>query len=283
MADVRGGSDLETAVAGERTEPTVSPGAAATPACRCPLDPAPDDVDEGRRVTWSATVAPGSRSRVRLTFAADGTPALGPGGPAPWGEVAVDAPDIRLPRLVRQSLADLGGLLMKDGDDAFVAAGAPWFLTLFGRDSLWVARLLMPYGTDLALSTLRTLARRQGTKVDPDSEEQPGKILARGPQHHPRARRDEPAAGLLRHRRRDPAVRVHAGRRLAVGRRPRAGRRAAARRAPLPGVGDGAVARSPAGCATSTCPGAAWPTRAGRTASTRCSSPTAGWPTRRSR
>ena len=57
---------------------------------------------------------------------------------------------------------------MKDGDDAFVAAGAPWFLTLFGRDSLWVARLLMPFGTELALSTLRTLARRQGTRVDPD-------------------------------------------------------------------------------------------------------------------
>jgi glycogen debranching enzyme len=134
-------------------------------------------VEEGRRVTWSATLAPGGSFTVRLTFAADGTPALGPGGPAPWGEVGVDAPDVRLPRLVRQSLADLGGLLMKDGDDAFVAAGAPWFLTLFGRDSLWVARLMMPFTTGLALSTLRTLARRQGTKVDPDSEEQPGKIL----------------------------------------------------------------------------------------------------------
>ncbi|MEO5711086.1 MAG: glycogen debranching N-terminal domain-containing protein [Nocardioidaceae bacterium] len=141
------------------------------------LDPAPDAVDEGRRVIWTATVAPGESFTVRLVFTADGAPALGPGGPAPWGEVTVEAPDTRLPRLVDQSLADLGGLLMKDGDDRFVAAGSPWFLTLFGRDSLWVARLLMPFGTDLALSTLRTLARRQGTRVDPDSEEQPGKIL----------------------------------------------------------------------------------------------------------
>ncbi len=79
--------------------------------------------------------------------------------------------------MVAQSVADLGGLLMRDGDDAFLAAGSPWFLTLFGRDSLWGARLTMPFGTGLALSTLRTLARRQGERDDPETEEQPGKIL----------------------------------------------------------------------------------------------------------
>ncbi len=141
------------------------------------LDPAPETVDAGR-VTWSTTVEPGGSFAVRLTFDADGEPQFGPGGTPPWSaDASVDAPDIRLSRLVDQSLADLAGLLMRDGDDVFVAAGAPWFLTLFGRDSLWVARLLMPYGTDLALSTLRTLARRQGTTTDADSEEQPGKIL----------------------------------------------------------------------------------------------------------
>ena len=176
MAEVRQGHDTESVVGGADGA-RARPGGAPTVASRSAFDPAPDDVEAGRLVTWTATIAPGESFTVRLTFAADGTPALGPGGPAPWGDVAVEAPDTRLPRLVRQSLADLAGLLMKDGDDAFVAAGAPWFLTLFGRDSLWVARLLMPFSTDLALSTLRTLARRQGTKVDPDSEEQPGKIL----------------------------------------------------------------------------------------------------------
>ncbi len=141
------------------------------------FDPAPALV-EGDRVTWTAPVAPGESVVVRLLLGAEGTPQLGPGGTPPWSEeAAVEAPDIRLSRLVEQSLADLGGLLMRDGDDAFLAAGAPWFLTLFGRDSLWAARLLMPFGTGLALSTLRTLARRQGTTTDPDSEEQPGKIL----------------------------------------------------------------------------------------------------------
>ena len=61
--------------------------------------------------------------------------------------------------------------------DTFLAAGAPWFFTLFGRDSLWAARMLLPLGTDLAAGTLRVLAARQGTVTDVDSAEQPGKIL----------------------------------------------------------------------------------------------------------
>ncbi len=64
-----------------------------------------------------------------------------------------------------------------DPRDCFLAAGSPWFLTLFGRDSIWAARMLLPLGTDLAGGTLRTLARRQGRVAVPDTEEQPGKIL----------------------------------------------------------------------------------------------------------
>uniref|UniRef100_UPI002814BEFC amylo-alpha-1,6-glucosidase n=1 Tax=Streptomyces albidus (ex Kaewkla and Franco 2022) TaxID=722709 RepID=UPI002814BEFC len=79
-----------------------------------------------------------------------------------------------------RSRSDLGALLLADPqqpEDAFLAAGAPWFLTLFGRDSILAARMLLPLGTDLAAGTLRTLARRQGGKSAPESEEQPGKIL----------------------------------------------------------------------------------------------------------
>jgi glycogen debranching enzyme len=135
-------------------------------------------VGHGERLTWSATLEPGDRLSVELTFAAEGEPSFAPAATPPWGsDVAVEAPDLRIRRLLDRSLADLGGLLLRDGEDAFLAAGSPWFLTLFGRDALWAARLLMPFGTDLALSTLRALARRQGRGTDPDSEEQPGKIL----------------------------------------------------------------------------------------------------------
>ncbi len=62
-------------------------------------------------------------------------------------------------------------------DDVFAGAGTPWYLTLFGRDSLWAARLALPFGTDLARGTLRALARRQGTVDDAATAQEPGKIL----------------------------------------------------------------------------------------------------------
>ncbi|HLK13737.1 MAG TPA: glycogen debranching N-terminal domain-containing protein, partial [Fimbriimonadaceae bacterium] len=82
-------------------------------------------------------------------------------------------------RMVARGEEDLGALRIFDPEDperAVVAAGAPWFMTLFGRDSLitaWMALLIDP---TLAVGTLRTLARYQGTKVDPRAEEQPGRI-----------------------------------------------------------------------------------------------------------
>ena len=79
----------------------------------------------------------------------------------------------------KRAIADLRSLLMARvdaPDDVFAAAGAPWFLTLFGRDSLLTARMLLPLGPDLAGGTLRTLAALQGTRVDPVSAEQPGRI-----------------------------------------------------------------------------------------------------------
>ncbi|UVJ40012.1 glycogen debranching N-terminal domain-containing protein [Arthrobacter sp. CJ23] len=83
-------------------------------------------------------------------------------------------------RTLRRSYEDLGALRIQDPDHpdrVVVAAGAPWFMTLFGRDSLWASEMALPVDPSLALGTLRTLADRQGTVVDPVSEEEPGKIL----------------------------------------------------------------------------------------------------------
>jgi glycogen debranching enzyme len=92
----------------------------------------------------------------------------------------VSCSDRRFSRLVRRSLTDLRSLTLTDPEgpgDRFAAAGSPWYLTLFGRDSIWAAIMALPYDLDLAGGTLRVLARRQGTRHDPDTEEQPGKIL----------------------------------------------------------------------------------------------------------
>lgn len=88
--------------------------------------------------------------------------------------------DHRFPALIERSVEDLHALRMVDPDavqDAFCAAGSPWYLTLFGRDSLWTARMALPFDLGLARGTLRTLARRQGTEHDLGTEEAPGKIL----------------------------------------------------------------------------------------------------------
>jgi glycogen debranching enzyme len=78
------------------------------------------------------------------------------------------------------SARDLGALRIEDPDHpdcAVVAAGAPWFMALFGRDSLLTSWMSLTLDPRLALCTLRTLARLQGTKVDPLTEEEPGRIL----------------------------------------------------------------------------------------------------------
>ncbi len=93
------------------------------------------------------------------------------------GGLRVTADDRRLDALVRTGVEDLDALRQADGDDVHYAAGSPWYLTLFGRDSLWAARLALPLGTDVAAGTLRALARRQGAGHDPDTDEEPGKIL----------------------------------------------------------------------------------------------------------
>ncbi|MFF2318184.1 glycogen debranching N-terminal domain-containing protein [Arthrobacter sp. NPDC058097] len=83
-------------------------------------------------------------------------------------------------RTLRHSYDDLGALRIEDPnhpDRVVVAAGAPWFMTLFGRDSLLASLMALPVDPSLALGTLQTLAERQGTRVDPMSEEEPGKIL----------------------------------------------------------------------------------------------------------
>ncbi|RKR90818.1 glycogen debranching enzyme [Micromonospora pisi] len=139
-------------------------------------------VDGFARLSWPVRLAPRTSTVLRWRLLVDDPRAVvvtPPAEPA-WSRPEVRADDRRLTRLLDRSLNDLRGLRLAETaapHDVFLGAGVPWFLTLFGRDSLWAARMMLPLGTDLAASTLRVLARRQGTRIDPDSGEAPGKIM----------------------------------------------------------------------------------------------------------
>ncbi len=92
----------------------------------------------------------------------------------------VESDDDRLVESVQRAIEDLGGLRIADPDDpdtTVIAAGAPWFMTLFGRDSLLTGYMAMIVDPGLALGALRTLARLQGRVEDEATEEEPGRIL----------------------------------------------------------------------------------------------------------
>jgi glycogen debranching enzyme len=81
---------------------------------------------------------------------------------------------------VARSTEDLAALRVFDPEypeRAVVASGAPWAMSLFGRDALLTAYLALLADPGLALGVVETLARFQGEDVDPRSEEEPGRIL----------------------------------------------------------------------------------------------------------
>lgn len=85
--------------------------------------------------------------------------------------------DARLGRAWRQSVVDLGSLLLSVPGGGFIpAAGLPWYMAIFGRDSTITTMQTMLMGDALADGTLRQLAAYQGTTDNPFREEQVGKI-----------------------------------------------------------------------------------------------------------
>src|SRR4029453_18083472 len=84
-----------------------------------------------------------------------------------------------LERTYQRSLVDLAALRFHAGviPGALPAAGLPWFMAIFGRDSLITSLQALPFVPGLASTTLRTLALVQARVFDPFRDEEPGKIL----------------------------------------------------------------------------------------------------------
>ena len=80
----------------------------------------------------------------------------------------------------RRSLVDLAALRFSPpilGQRSLPAAGLPWFMTMFGRDSILTSLQALPFTPSLAATTLRALGDWQGTRVDDFRDEDPGRIL----------------------------------------------------------------------------------------------------------
>lgn len=150
-----------------------------------PAPQAVDQLDPSRfRQTWPLRLNPGQSTTVSLRFEAIRTRASAhdaDSGAAAgdWDGLEVTGDDAWRD-LVQTNLSDLKHLLQRDPEapeDIYAAAGTPWYLTLFGRDSIWAARMMLPYSPSLARGTLRTLARRQARSADPATAAEPGKML----------------------------------------------------------------------------------------------------------
>jgi len=160
---------------------------------RC--DPAPDEQD-GCVLTWRIDLPPDGRTAICLEVSGgigdeDIEAKVHCGRPdeqeparllANWRAhvPVVETADPRLTHAMARTAEDIGTLRLFDPDhpdDVIVAAGVPWYMTLFGRDALLTAYMALMVDPRIAHGVLRTLARLQGTRVDPTTEEEPGKIL----------------------------------------------------------------------------------------------------------
>jgi len=89
--------------------------------------------------------------------------------------------DETLVRMYRRSIEDLAALRLpiQVGEERLVlpAAGLPWFMTIFGRDTLLTAYESLPFAPALAKGALKALASLQGDRSDDRHDEDPGKML----------------------------------------------------------------------------------------------------------
>jgi glycogen debranching enzyme len=96
--------------------------------------------------------------------------------------------ELRVPRLraawddlqhtFGRSVSDLASLRMDvDGLEQLPAAGVPWFMAVFGRDTIITSLQTMLFGPELAETALRALADLQAREDDPSIDAEPGKIV----------------------------------------------------------------------------------------------------------
>lgn len=148
------------------------------------FDPPPDEHDGGT-ATYHLKLASRSTTTIRVTTKlqdeGQGRLETSPQQPEKrrelFSKVRVETNNPLFDRALARSFEGLRMLLMRQFGDTFFAAGVPWYVALFGRDSLITSLQTLAYDPAIAANTLRVLAQYQGTKEDGWRDEEPGKIL----------------------------------------------------------------------------------------------------------
>ncbi|MFH8716748.1 amylo-alpha-1,6-glucosidase [Streptomyces zaomyceticus] len=161
-------------------------------------DPPPMDALAAAGVLrWEADLGPGAAFTVRLQvrdgsagrpIGSSGTGVGRPGGHV-LAEALAEGDDPRPGELLRASVEDLRALLQRDPEhpaDVHLAAGVPWRCGPVTAEALWAARMALPLGTRLAVTTLRALGRTQLRGGGPESGRIQGPLRDSGPHLPPR-------------------------------------------------------------------------------------------------
>jgi glycogen debranching enzyme len=153
---------------------------------------------EDSRITYRIELEPRDRWDLRIDIVAssEGEPVLPQRAERSFGdEIArvresLAAWHLRVPQLratwddlahsFGRSVSDLASLRMRGsraGLGKLPAAGMPWFMTVFGRDTLITCLQTLLFGPELAVTALEALRELQSTVDDPTLDAEPGKIV----------------------------------------------------------------------------------------------------------
>jgi glycogen debranching enzyme len=154
---------------------------------------------DGASVTYRVELAPRQRWEARFDVVActDGEPVVPRvverrfGAEREHVRNSLTAWQLRVPQLraswdllghaFSQSVSDLASLRMRsrenEGLGNLPGAGIPWFMTVFGRDTIITCLQTLLFGPELARSALEVLAELQAKEDDPEVDAEPGKIV----------------------------------------------------------------------------------------------------------
>lgn len=130
----------------------------------------------GETFTWLVEVVPDAEAAsIDFDSGLHESRAIYPRWAADCMSVRTDNPEVNA--VLDRAIKDIRMMCNRYETGIYPTGGMPWYVVPFGRDTLISSMQLLPVNPELAAGVLLYQAKRQGLRVDEDSEEQPGKIL----------------------------------------------------------------------------------------------------------